>query len=467
MAIEPDQALRAICALGLSLILAGCGGGSDNAGPEAAAASTPDAASPTQVVADTAAPAVTASPPPAAAPPADPPPAAAAPESTSPAPSPAPPAPVTFKQRAAALAADAAGIPAGEPDAAALAEARQRALEWASRALAGKPGGSAVAVPALYFGLAFAVDAAARGDTRAALREVVAPASPQVQALLQRGLERTVYAVGDSVFLPEFLDALTAQGQPGTWAQLSLQPMPSNPLLGDPNLRMQVDDSVSVRWTWPAARAYDGVQVYAAGSLKVSMVEVQGPMLTQQGAGYEVSSLALPGGHWLVRVVPETPLGQWDAAAVAAAVAQVLPTLTAKAAAAAAQGQWRLPLTSADPVGLDDRRGMTLALDRLNADLRGLDGGGTHLVAAWGRAGLAVSASDVRYWGAQSFSFLFDPSNRFSAGAGFVDSTWRSPPPCPTEPADLRPYLLAHVQPGGTVAVLARMQSHDGEICSS
>lgn len=385
---------------------------------------------------------------------------------------PEPAAPQTLEQRAQALAAAGAEGPPPALSAEAQAEVRRRSREWAVAAISDTalPAGTVMTVPPLYFGLAFAVDAAASGATRAALREQLAPASPPVQAALQRGLQRRLRAGSATPFDPAFLDAVTAAGQAGTWSRLTLQPLGAEQVAAEPNLRMNIADLASGQWPWPQAEAYDGLHVLADGSrLLVQMLRVQGPVLTRTGAGFEASSLALPGGHWLVRLVPQATPSAWGAAGLSAALAEVVPTLTAQAALAATTGTWRLPVDdSTRGAGLDDRRGMALAMDELQADLRGMGSGGNYLKAPVGSGGLGVSASGFGYSAAQSMDFIFSPRNVFGPGSqsgGSVTIRVTPPPPCPAEPADVRPYFLALVQPGGNIEVLARMANNIARAC--
>lgn len=379
-------------------------------------------------------------------------------------PEPEQPAAQNFEQRAQALAASGADGAPRALSAAAQTEVRRRSREWAVAAITDSslPTGSLVTVPPLYFALAFAVDAAASGATRDALREHLAPADAQVQAALQRGLQRRVRAAAGAVFKPDFLSMVTAAGQPGTWSRLILEPLGATQLAAEPNLRLAITDLASGTWAWPQAEAYDGVHVRDDGSrIKVPMLRLQGPVLVRIGSGFEASSMALAGGHWLVRIVPQSTPAVWGSAGLSAALAELVPTLTPQAASTATSGTWRVPVTDTlKTAGMNDRRGMTLALDEVNADLRGMDSGGNYLKAPAGSGGIGLSLSGFGYSASQSAEFIFSPRNINGGGFGsvvFVNVT--PPPPCPAEPADLRPYFLALVQPGGNIEVLARMDS--------
>jgi hypothetical protein len=379
----------------------------------------------------------------------------------------------TFEQRAQALAAKGDGPPS-ELAPATAAEAQQRSREWAVGAIfdtATPATGSVATMPPLYFGLAFAVDAAARGDTRAALREHLAPASPAVQAALQRGLTRSVRASATATFDPVFIDAITVADDLGTWGALTLRPLSPQQLAGEPNLRLAIEDSASGNWAWPNATAYEGVHQFDDGSrISVPMVRVQGPVLDHVGSGYTASSMAVGKGHWLVRVVPQGTPAAFGAAGLSAALAALVPTLTVPAAATATPGTWTLPVTTtSQTAGLADRRGMAPAMNETNANLRGVDGGGTYLKAPAGSGSLSIGAGGPTYWATQSFEFIFSPLNVFgswqSSAVNVRAEFISSPPPCPDEAADLRPYFLAHVQPGGNIAMLARLQSHTQSRC--
>lgn len=389
-----------------------------------------------------------------------------------------PPAAQSFEQRAQALAAQ--GNEAATPpqlSAPTGAQVQQRSREWAVGAIYGASSstGTVMTTPPLYFGLAFALEAAARGDTLAALNAQLPAAEPLVRAALQRGLSRSLRASASATFEPSFLDAVTTASEPGTWAALTLNPLTPQQLAFEPNLRLAITDSVGGTWAWPSAGAYDGVHQFPNGHrIKVPMLRVRGPVLEQAGNGYEASSMAVGKGHWLVRVVPNGTPAALGAAGLSAALAAVVPTLTSEAAARAPQGTWQVPATgTAQTAGLDDRRGMVSAMNQVSADLRGLDGGGTYLKAPAGSGSLALGPTGLRYQALQPFEFIFSPLNihgsgGYSAGSVFVSSTFIDfiLPPCPSERADLRPYFLALVQPGGNIAMLARLDSHDSTACS-
>jgi len=197
-------------------------------------------------------------------------------------------------------------------------EVQARSLEWGAASLLSPrlntvngpvllPGNGAT-IPALHFGRAFTLQAAAQGDTLAALVAATpAPSSPAVAAALQGGLQRTVSPGENTILTSAFLDSVTASRWPGALTSLTLQPLSDAQLQAravqlNHQLRASVEDRATGLWPWPQVtrfqaawhernanlRGLDGGGAFArlfAATASSSAAEV-GVSLTAAGLGY-------------------------------------------------------------------------------------------------------------------------------------------------------------------------------------
>lgn len=386
-----------------------------------------------------------------------------------------------YVQSSQVVATGAAGAVAAAPlTAADAAEVGQRSRDWAVTTLAG-PGlrldTNGMAVPPLYFALTHAVGHAARGDTLVALRaQVGQPSSANVEAGLMQGVSRVVSAPPDAVLSGQFMNAISMVNHPGTLQALELQALSAAASSAERNLRLSIRDSISRRWLWPQVQAFNGTFADDLGQRSiVSMLRVSGPVLQRAAAGYGAVGLPLLDGTWLIKITPEAAMTAWGAAGLDAALAEVAVTIAAQPATAATAGEVVLPASNAFyGAGLDDRRGMTLAMDKVNANLQGLDGGGSFLDAPAGSASLSLAVDGMTYSASQRARFEFNPLNVFGPSYGVEVTTgnlvfsggvslW--PPPCPSVTADLRPSYLAVMHANGSIAMLTRLARFDGQAC--
>ena len=381
-----------------------------------------------------------------------------------------------FKARAQARESSSTpGTSAAELSNAERAEVQRRSREWASLSLLGTAASSnGLTVPPLYFGLAFTLEAAAQGDTLLSLRSAVpATSSPVVSAALQQGLQRTLRAGENTVFATTFFDSVTAAERPGTFGQLTLLPLTAAQLQREPNLRAAVSDQVSGTWPWPQVAAYRATWAPPTGGLlDMAMLRIQGPTRGLNGSEWDGRAMALSGGHWLVKIEPSAALASWGANDVNAALASATEALNQPDAAGGVETTWELPeMGFLSTTELNDRRGMALAQDKVNANLRGLDGGGTYAVPSSGSAGIGLSPAGFGYSGSQSVEFIFSPLNIYGSwGVVSTNVFWSGDfglPLCPTATANLRPFFLALLQPSGNIALLARLSSFRGTACTN
>ncbi len=387
-----------------------------------------------------------------------------------------------FKARAQAREnSPAPGTPAQELSTAARAEVQRRSREWATGSLLGTPATSnGLTVPPLYFGLAFTLEAAARGDTLLSLRSALpATSSAAVSAALQQGLQRTLRAGEDTILATSFLDSVTAADRPGTFGPLTLLPLTAAQLQREPNLRAAVSDQVSAAIAWPQVAAYRATWALPAGGLlDVAVLRIQGPTRSLDGSGsgsgsgsgWNGAAMALSGGQWLVRIEPTAALATWGATELNASLTSAAEALNQPGVAA--EATWNLPdMGFSSTTELNDRRGMALAQDKVNANLRGLDGGGSYAVPSGGSASMGLRSTGFAYNGSQGVEFIFSPLNIYGPGSYGVGSVstnvYFGLPLCPTATINLRPFFLALLQPSGNIALLARLSSFSGTACTN
>lgn len=374
----------------------------------------------------------------------------------------------------AASAQSAAAADATPPvlDAASLAEIQTRSREravavLAQTDLANRP--NAFTMPPMYFALTQIVGLAARGDTLAALnREAPPVSSPAAQAGLVRGLWRQMSAGAETPFKTAFMSGARLEAQPGTWRRFDFTTLSAQDLAATPQQRLQVADHLDFAAAWPQATSFRASWRTVSGSWNVPMVRVTGPLLALGGSGYEAQGLALPaGGGWLIRITPAAPMADWTAADLDKALAAVARAALGRSTSDATTGELLLPAVPATVVGMADRPGMALAMDRVHADLRGLDGGGTYLEAPEGGGSFFIGEKALSYDGYQAARFIFSPLNIYGGGSAGYEATGPNYglPPCLEAEVELRPFYMAHIQSNGNLAMLARLSWFGGERC--
>lgn len=336
-------------------------------------------------------------------------------------PAPTPQAVETPTSFAAYAAGDGEG--SAQPDATLLpaqaTELGERTRKWAASAIGGSEG-NAFVVPPLHFARVEAVAAAASGSTLAQLRAVTpAPSREVVGAAMLRGLERTVSAASDFRVAPAYMRSVTAAGQRGVWSALVLQPLPASVQADQSDLRLGIADRFRVDIAWPAAAVVDGVYEDATGQRQIArLLRLDGRTVAwPSAAGADVVALALPGQRWLLRLTPAAGLAAWPAAGLAAAIGDAQSRLAGQAGA---PGRLVLPMQDDfASAGFDDVSGMDEALNERQADLRALDGrGGTYARPEGGAGRLALTSAGLTLDASAGVSFLFSAENPWSGGSG-------------------------------------------------
>lgn len=346
------------------------------------------------------------------------------------------------------------------------AEIAQRSREWASAAITAAaigPTDNVMTAPGLYFARLQLVYSAAAGDTLSQLQtDLNLPTRPVVWAGLMQGVLRGISAAPETVVTGTFMQAATLVDHPGRLAALSLNEVSAAALALEPSLRLEVSDSLSGQnWSWPSAGKFTAPYTDAAGRRSLlTLVRVQGAVSSVDGAGYLAKTLALPGQARLVRITPLDPINTWNAARLSAAVAE-----TAALAPPAEAGELvLLDGTQGAGVGMDDERGLSLAMNSVDANFQGLDGtGGTYLRLGSISASAFVDDKELRLGGNQGLQFIYSPLDRNGGGVVVIETP--DPQDCSAAAADIAPYFLALLRDDGSVAFLARMATLQGAPC--
>lgn len=352
-----------------------------------------------------------------------------------------------------------------------LARLSRRFAVLAMEGGAVSPQDNALSLPPLHFARQSLVAAAAHGDTLAALqRAVTLPSSPAVAAGLMQGVRRTVSAVDQARFKPDFLRATTAEGYAGTWELLSLLPLTATQLSSNGNLRMLVTDQLQWQAPWPRATSARGIWVAAGAKRDVPMVRIQGSVLQHDTADYRATGLAMPGGEWLIRITPPSRV-LLAPAALDAALAQVHVAIAQRPLSAASDGELVLPLMGlGNTVDAGSLAGMAAAMDPAKADLRGLDAGGTYLTTSPTHGTLSIAPGGLELSGGLRTQFEFNAQNPFAGGSSTTNVTGSfftdaGLPPCPADALDLTPFHLVLMRPNGSIVFLARAAQFGGSSC--
>jgi hypothetical protein len=331
-----------------------------------------------------------------------------------------------------------------------------------------------VVVPPLQFAWMQGVASAARGQSQAQLLSVwpAASASPTVTAALMRGVERTVMGRPEATVVDSFISSVALDSAPGTLASLTLQALIPGVIGSDPLLQLELVDRFSDTLTWAQALAFNGhFYSNSQGHLIAPMLRVQGMVVALDGPAYEAQGLFLGAGRWLFKVTPPRGLSDFGTQGLATSLAELATALGADAGDRAVMGDMVVPADAGFAgVGLSALDGLTHALDRINADMRGLDGrGGTYLRDGQGFGGLRFNSQGLRFDASRSAQFVFEPLNVFNSGAAMVIRSNVDPfvqlPACPSKTPDLRPSYFVLMDGHGRIELLAGMGRLEGQRC--
>lgn len=383
-----------------------------------------------------------------------------------------PGADLSFKARANAMAASGIALTVPTLNATERAEAQQRSRAWAVDSLSrAEPGANALTVPPLYFGLAFSVEAAADGDTLRDLRAAFPAVSTEgVRAELQRGLQRKLRAGETTILGTAFFNAVTLSRQPNTLATITLLPLDATQLQAEPNLRLSIEDRAAANLPWAVVSSSPATWISpAGGTVAVTVLRISAATYSLAGAGWTGQAMRMPSGQWMAKIEPTADITSWGPAELQGALAAATAALAEPGIAT--DRVWELPQMGVQSSGeLGDIQGLGLAQDRVNANLRFLDGGGTYLELKPARpvANMSLAETGLSYAASRQLDFIFSPLNLFgggTAGSIFTNVTinFRT---CPAATLNLRPFYMAVLQPNGTIALLSRLNTFSGEFCT-
>ncbi len=405
-----------------------------------------------------------------------------------------------------ALPSTVPGLPA--PSAAELASigdvSRSRAVAQLSSALL--PRGNAVVVPPLAFAYASVLVSAARGDTLVqVLKQYPAELGTWAAAAQTQGVQRQLWAPTVTRFLPQFLAATDVV--PGTllpslqsWSaaevsgrldplltqslvalhppMLSLDSLAESVPLFEADTRLLLADALNDRVRWPQALEFDGTFLTESGGTRMimPMLQISAGVKRLTQPGFVADALTV-GERTLLMIQPRSDmLWQFSGAKLDAALAQATAALTGSARAALPDSRLVLPRVALKLPGQSvTSLGVALAFDETQADLRGLDGGGTFLKARSAASTLTIDASGLVLGAGHQLGFVFSPKNLFNPGAGsygsvvttFTNNTFQfsTAVTCPNPDVDLRSFFLAVLDAQKRVISLSGIAALSGSVC--
>ena len=359
--------------------------------------------------------------------------------------------------------------------------------------------GNGLALPSLRSSLVNTVAAAARGDTLAQLRQAQPEESGYYARMVQtQGVQRSLWAPAGTPLDGAFLRA-TDMIEPlpplASWqgaevtrrddARLnaSLEGFSAKALgaldLGG-NTRLLVVDRLQERagFAVPARTLPDGVFLGVDGVRRV-MPMLQLPSVRHVRPGYEAHLAIGPDHRHIVTIQPTTQSLQAFAASgeLAAALSELAQMARQRTLVALPAGTMVLPVIKELSVSGNARpgSGLDLAGSDVNADLRGLDGGGTFLRSAELSTRLSIGDGGLSVQGGHAVAFHFSPLNLYGPSYGSV-VTWFNPewtlqgpgesvPACPRAANDLRSLFIAVFDDDLRLVSLAGLGKLPGEQC--
>jgi hypothetical protein len=209
------------------------------------------------------------------------------------------------------------------------------------------------------------------------------------------------------------------------------------------------------------------------------MPMLQLPSVRHLRPGYEAHLAIGPSHRHIVTVQPTTKTLQAFAASgeLASALSELAQMARQRTLVALPAGTMVLPVVKELSVSGNARPGggLDLASSEVNADLRGLDGGGTFLRTAELSSQLSIGDEGLSMRGGHAAAFNFSPLNVYGPTYGLVD-TWFNPawtfqfvgesaPACPRADNDLRSLFIAVFDDDLRLVSLAGLGKLPGEQC--
>jgi hypothetical protein len=355
-----------------------------------------------------------------------------------------------------------------------------------------------LALPSLQSSLVNTVAAAARGDTLAQLRQHQPEESGYYARMVQtQGVQRSLWAPAGTPLDGAFLRA-TDMIEPlpplASWqgtevtrrddARLnaalegfSADALGTLELSG--NTRLLVVDRLQERagFATPPRTLPDGVFLGVDGTRRV-MPMLQLPSIRYQRSGYEAHLAIGPAHRHIVTIQPATQSLQAFAASgdLAAALSELAQMARQRTLVALPAGTMVLPVLKELSVSGNARpeSGLDLAGSEANADLRGLDGGGTYLRTAELSTRLSIGEGGLSMQGGHAAAFNFSPLNVYWPGTfgvtvinGSIDVVFTpsGSPACPRAAPDLRSPFIAVFDDDLRLVSLAALGKLPGDQC--
>lgn len=360
-------------------------------------------------------------------------------------------------------------------------------------------GSNGLALPPLQSSLVNTVAAAAQGDTLAELRLHHPAESGYYARMVQTmGVQRSLWAPAatplDGLFL-RATDLIEPLPPLASWQGTEVTRRDDDRLnaalegfgnalfaldLGG-DTRLLVVDRLQVQAGFAAtARTLaDGVFIGSDGVRRV-MPMLQLPSIRHLRPGYEAHVAIGPAHRHVVTIQPTTQGLQAFAASgdLAAALSELAQMSRQRTLVALPAGTMVLPVIkdlSADGKARP-ARGLDLAGSEINADLRGLDGGGTFLRTAELPTHLSIGEAGLSMHGGHAAAFNYSHLNiyapTYSGGVVFTmadpGTVWISgpaTPACPRSVPDLRSLFIAVFDDDLRLVSLAGLGSLTGEHC--
>ena len=262
-------------------------------------------------------------------------------------------------------------------------------------------------------------------------------------------------------------DSAFMQGLMAASADLSL-----NAFDAPANIRLLALHSLNAKTDWNVVRPFDGVFERGANDmLRLPMVRVSNGVVRHVGADF-TADLLKAGDYGLLTLRPASgALDTFASTRLESALAESVLALMS-AGATPASGEMVLPLLDSKlPFEADGPlrlAGVNQVYDKVNAELRNLDGvGGNYVQTASPASVLRIAADGLTMHAAQATAFTFSPRNvngptagsgmtRFTAPSFFCLGTCVWPAP------DLRSFFIAVLDQRGWVVSIIAIRTLDG-----
>jgi hypothetical protein len=325
-------------------------------------------------------------------------------------------------------------------------------------------GGSSdiVVLPALDASFDNLLRTAARSQTLVEFVSVRAvAATAEVEAAQLMGLERRLWAGSTAPLRHDYLASIDVPGLDwraqivSDWTAVQQEIGSADEIQAlemRQQTRLTVRDSLSRFLAWPQAAVFD---VRVGEQSMLAMLRLRGLLQHDVRSTHEAWTMALGGGLKLAGIVPAGTLADFARSGLASSLAEAAVSVPS------IEAEWELPLldlSSAPPAP-----GLTLAYDRLRADLSGMDSGGSYLRSARSPQALRLSRDGISFSGHQLLAFNFESANvnapqAPSSGSGGAVISGGSPQWCPETVRAPRPMFLAVLDEAHGLLALAAVE---------